>query len=105
MLALRHYTICRKVLRQISDGIAGGLDGAGGPGEAGGGGGVDPGGVIHKVGGERGIVPHILIAEVSGELVDDGRHHFHVSQFLSTYSGVEVDRRAEEGAAPAADGF
>ena len=95
MLALRYYTICRKVLRQISDGIAGGLDGAGGPGEAGGGGGVDPGGVVHEVGGESGIIPHVLIAEISGELVDDGRHHLHVAQLLGAYRGTKMAPKAQ----------
>ena len=83
------FLFCRKVLRQISDGIAGGLDGAGGPGEAGGGGGVDPGGVVHEVGGESGIIPHVLIAEISGELVDDGRHHFHMAQLLGADIGEQ----------------
>ena len=85
---MRHCTICCQVLRQIGDGVAGGLDGAGGPGEAGGGGGVNPGGVVHKVGGESGIIPHVLVAEISGELVDDGRHHLHVAQLLGADIGV-----------------
>ena len=87
MLALRHCTICRKVLRQISDGIAGGLDGAGGPGEAGGGGGIHPGGVIHKIR----LVSRLfdlLRRHVPGQLVDDGADDLQVSQLLGAQRSI-----------------
>ena len=79
-----------QVLGQIGDDIAGGLDRAGAPGEAGGGGGVDPGGVVHEVGGESGIGLNLLIGEVPGQLVDNSRHHLHMAQLLSAYKGVKM---------------
>lgn len=79
-----------QVLGQVGDDIAGGLNRAGAPGEAGSGGGVDAGGVVHEVGGERGVIPHLLIGEIPGQLVDDGCHHLHVSQLLGTYKGVKM---------------
>ena len=98
-LNLRNRSVCCQVLRQIGNGVAGGLDGAGGPGEAGGGGGVNPGGVVHKVGGESGIIPHVLVAEISGELVDDGRYHLHVAQLLGAYKGVKMEPQTEAACA------
>lgn len=79
-----------QVLSQVGDNVAGGLDRACGPGEAGGGGWVDAGGVVHKVGGERGVVPYLLVGEVPSQLVDNGRHHLHVPQLLSTCRGAEM---------------
>lgn len=81
-----------QVLSQVGDGVAGGLDGAGGPWEAGGGGGIDAGGVVHKVGGESGVCPDLLVGEVPGQLVDDSRHHFHMAQLLGAYRGAEMYR-------------
>lgn len=79
-----------QVLGQVGDGIAGGLYTGGRPGEAGGGCGVDAGGVVHEVGGKRGVIPYLLVGEVPGQLVDDSRHHLHVSQLLGAYRGVEM---------------
>lgn len=79
-----------QILGQISDDVAGGLNRPGAPGEPGGGGGVDAGGVIYKIGSKGGIFLNILIGEVPGQLVDDGRHHFHMAQFFCTYKGVEM---------------
>ena len=75
-----------QVLGEVGDDVAGGLDGPGAPGEAGGGGGVDPGGVVHEVGGEGGVLDLILF-QVPGQLVDDGGHHLHVTQFLRADCG------------------
>ena len=79
-----------QVLGQIGDDVAGGLDRAGAPGEAGGGGGVDTGGVVHEVWGEGRVGPDLLVAEVPGQLVDDGRHHLHMAQLLCAYKGVKM---------------
>ena len=94
MLALRHYTICRKVLRQIGDGIAGGLDGAGGPGEAGGGGGVDASRVVHEVGVKPGGLD-LVLGEVPRQLVDDGADHLQVAQLLGAYRGTKMAPKAQ----------
>ena len=76
-----------QVLGQIGDDIAGGLDRAGAPGEAGGGGRVDAGGVVHEVWGKGRVGPDLLVAEVPGQLVDDGRHHLHMAQLLCANVG------------------
>ena len=86
MLSLHDRSIGGQVLGEVGDDVAGGLDGPGAPGEAGSGGGVDPGGVVHEVGGEGGVLDLILF-QVPGQLVDDGGHHLHVTQFLCADCG------------------
>ena len=73
-----------QVLREVGNGVAGDLHGSGGPGVAGGKLGEDPGGVIHKIS-LKARVLDLLLRQVPGQLVDDGPHHFQVSQFLGSY--------------------
>lgn len=80
----------RQVLSQVSDDIAGGLDAPRGPGEAGCGGRIHTGGVVHEVGGKGGIGADLFIGKIPGQLVDNGRYHLHVAQFLSAYKGVKM---------------
>ena len=90
MLHIRSRTICGKVLGEVGDHVAGGLHASRAPGETGSGGGVDAGGVVYKVGGEGGVIAHLLVAQVSGELMDQGGHHLHVAQLL----GADVGEQA-----------
>lgn len=78
------FLLCRQVLRQIGDDVAGDLHGRGRPGVAGGELRIDAGGVIHKISVEAGGFD-LLFAQVAGELMDQGAHHFQVPQFFSTY--------------------
>ena len=95
MLSLHDRSIGGQVLGEVGDDVAGGLDGPGAPGEAGGGGGVDPGGMVHKVGGKGGILDLILF-QVPGQLVDDGADHLHVPQFLRADRGSKRATGAEK---------
>ena len=66
LLRLRHRPIRSQVLCQIGNDIAGGLDGAGGPREAGSGSGVDAGSMVYKVRSESRVGPDLLIGEIAG---------------------------------------
>lgn len=81
MLSLHHRTICRQILRQISDQVA--LTGhtGGAVGESGGGGGVDTGGAVYEVGVKSGSLD-LLIRQVPGQLMDDGADHFQMAKLL-----------------------
>ena len=78
----------RQILGQVGDDIAGDLHGGGGPGVAGGELGIHAGGVIDEIGVKAGGLD-LAVAQVAGELVDEGAHHFQVAQFLSTYQGAK----------------
>ena len=78
------FLLCRQIFRQIGNDVAGDLHGGGGPGIAGGKLGKHASGVIHKVGIKAGG-SDLLLAEVPGQLVDQGAYHFQMPQFLSTY--------------------
>lgn len=84
MLSFRYRPICRQILGQIRDHVPGDLHGGGGPGIAGGELGIYAGGVIHEVRVKAGGLD-LAVAEVPGELVHQGAHHFQVTQFLRTY--------------------
>lgn len=60
------FLLRSQVLCQIGNDIAGGLDGAGGPREAGSGSGVDAGSMVYKVRGESRVGPDLLIGEIAG---------------------------------------
>lgn len=79
-----------KVLGEVGDHVAGGLHASRAPGEAGSGGGVDAGGVVYKVGGEGGVIAHLLVAQVPGELMDQGGYHLHVAQLLCAYIVAKI---------------
>lgn len=81
MLSLHDRSICCQILREVGDYVSGTLDGPGGPGEAGGGGGVDPGGVVHEIAG-KGRPLDLVLRQVPGQLVDNGGHHLHVTEFI-----------------------
>lgn len=80
-LFLHSRTIRRQVFRQIGHRVAGDGDSGGVPGTAGGGGGVDTGGVIHEIGRKAGF-PNLTVAELPGQLVDDGADHFQMPQLF-----------------------
>ena len=80
-LFLCHRPICRQVLSQIGDDIAGDLHGGRRPGIAGSELGIDAGGVVHKVGVEPGGLDLFLI-QIPRELMDQGADHFQMPQFL-----------------------
>ena len=88
MLSLHHRPIRRQILRQVGDDIARDLHGRGGPGIAGGKLWIDACGVIHEVG-VKACGFDLAVAQVAGELVDKGAHHFQVAQFLSSYQGAK----------------
>ena len=75
------FLLCCQVFRQVGHGVAGDGDSGGVPGTAGGGGGIDTGGVIHEIGRKTGF-PNLTVAELPGQLVDDGADHFQVPQFF-----------------------
>ena len=75
------FLLRRQVFRQIGHRVAGDGDSGGVPGTAGGGGGIDTGGVIHEIGRKAGF-PNLTVAELPGQLVDDGADHFQVTQFF-----------------------
>ena len=79
-----------KVLGEVGDHVAGGLHASRAPWEAGSGGGVDAGGVVYKVGGEGGVIAHLLVAQVPGELMDQGGYHLHVAQLLCADVGEQA---------------
>lgn len=81
--------LCCQILCQVSDGIAGGLHCGGAPGGAGCGNGVHAGSVVHKVGIKTGSFD-LLVAEVPGQLMDNGAHHLQMPQLLRAYKGVEM---------------
>ena len=72
-----------KVLTQIRQGVTLDLHGRGRPGETGGGCRVDPCRVIHKIRSKSGI-PDLTVAEIPGQLMDDGADHLQMAQFLSS---------------------
>lgn len=80
------FLLCRHVFGQIGDDVSGDLHGGGGPGIAGSELGIDAGGMVHKVGIKAGG-SDLILAQVAGELMDQGAHHLQVSQFLCTYQG------------------
>lgn len=82
------FLLRRQILRQVGDDIARDLHGRGGPGIAGGKLGIDACGVIHEVG-VKACGFDLAVAQVTGELVDEGAHHFQVAQFLSPYQGAK----------------
>ena len=84
MLSLRHRTIRCQILGQIRNDIAGDLHRGGGPRIAGGKLRVDADGVIHEIGIKTGG-SDLLLAEISGELMDQGANHLQVPQLLGPY--------------------
>ena len=66
MLSLHHRTIRGQILGQVGDRIAGDLHSSGGPGGAGG----------------KACGFDLLLAEVSGQLMDNGPNHFQVPKLL-----------------------
>ena len=92
MLSLRNRPICRQVLGQIGDDIAGDLHSGRRPGIAGGKLRIDTGGMIHKIGIKAGGSDLILV-QVTGELVNQSAHHLQVPQFLSTCKGVKREQQ------------
>lgn len=70
-----------QILGQVGDRIAGDLHSSGGPGGAGGKLGKDAGGVVHKVA-VKACGFDLLLAEVSGQLMDNGPNHFQVPKLL-----------------------
>ena len=82
-LPLHHRPICRQILCQIGNSIACNLHGRGGPGGAGGKLRIYTSGVVHKVGIKSGGFD-LLLAEVPGQLVDNGSNHFQMSELLSS---------------------
>ncbi len=88
-LSLRYRPICRHILSQIGDNVAGDLHGGGGPGVTGGKLGIDAGGVIYEVGVKAGG-PDLIFVQIPRKLMDQGAHHFQVAQFLSAWSGAKM---------------
>lgn len=84
--------LCRQVLGQIGDDIAGDLHSGRRPGIAGGKLRIDTGGMIHKIGIKAGGSDLILV-QVTGELVNQSAHHLQVPQFLSTCKGVKREQQ------------
>lgn len=82
------FLLRRQILRQVSDDIARDLHSRGGPGIAGGKLGKDACGVIHEVG-VKACGFDLAVAQIAGELVDEGAHHFQMAQFLSPYQGAK----------------
>lgn len=80
------------VLGEVSDGVAGGLEGGGGEGHSACGLRPDAGGVIHKVDVKAGFFD-LLDGEVAGELVDDGADHLQMRQLIGTTLIVMVGTR------------
>ena len=76
--------LCRHILIEIRDGIAGGLELAGAEGKAAGRLGPDPRGVVNIVGGEA-LFLQLFCRQVAGQLVDDGGDDLQVGQFFGTY--------------------
>ena len=83
--------LCGQIFAEIRDGIAADLDGCGRPGIAGGGGGINTGGVIHKIRGEAGVFD-LAFRKVSGQLMDQSRHHFQMAQFFCTCRRVKMEQ-------------
>ncbi len=86
------FLFCCQVLMKVCNGIPGGLDHAGTPWLAGSSLWPQTDGVVHVVRGEA-LLLQFLCGEVLGELVDDGTHNFHVSQFFGTEFGGEIAPR------------
>ena len=82
------FLLRRQILRQVGDDIARDLHSRGGPGIAGGKLGKDACGVIHEVG-VKACGFDLAVAQIAGELVDEGAHHFQMAQFLSPYQGAK----------------
>ena len=79
-----------QILRQISDQVTLDCHAGGTPREPGCGSGIDTGSAIHKVGIKAGRLD-LILAEVSGQLVDDGPYNFQMPQFLSAYNRVKME--------------
>ena len=77
-----------QIFRQVGDDIARDLHSRGGPGIAGGKLGKDACGVIHEVG-VKACGFDLAVAQIAGELVDEGAHHFQMAQFLSPDIGEQ----------------
>ena len=77
------FLLRRQILRQIGHRVA--LDGhrRGIPGEACRRRGIDTGGVIHEIGRKAGF-PNLAVAELPGQLVDDGADHFQMPQLFGS---------------------
>lgn len=82
------FLLRRQILRQVGDDIARDLHSRGGPGIAGGKLGKDACGVIHEVG-VKACGFDLAVAQIAGELVDEGAHHFQMAQFLSPDIGEQ----------------
>ena len=80
------FLLRSQIFCQVGDQVALDLHGGGGPGGAGGELRIDAGSMIHKVGVKAGSFD-LLLAEIAGQLIDDGSHHLQVSQLLSTDIG------------------
>lgn len=81
------FLLRRQILRQVGDDIARDLHSRGGPGIAGGKLGKDACGVIHEVG-VKACGFDLAVAQIAGELVDEGAHHFQMAQFLSPQRSI-----------------
>ena len=86
MLSLHDRSICCQVLGKVCDGVAGDLHGGGGPGVAGGKLGEYAGGVVHEIGIKAGGLD-LLLRQIPGQLMNNGAHHFQMSQFLRADCG------------------
>ena len=95
MLFLRGRTIRRQILCKICNNISGRLDRRGGPGKSGRSCGIDAGRVVYEVRGKERICSDFFIRQIAGQLVNNGGHNFHVSQFFSTCRGGAMEERVQ----------
>ena len=86
MLSLHDRSIGREVLRQVGDGVAGDLHGAGRPGIARGKLRENARRVVHKIG-IKARFPDLLLAEIARELVHDRADHLKMPQLLGADRG------------------
>ena len=93
-LFLHSRTIGGQVLRQVGDQVPLDRHAGGTPGEPGCGSGIDTGSSIYKVGIKAGRLD-LILAEVSGQLVDDGPYNFQMPQFLSACRGGAMEERVQ----------